>query len=345
MQTMADLLKKTPDLHTNLKRGDVVEGTVVAVRDKYALIDVGTKSEGVLPSAEFKGQELLPHQKLWVYITIPEDREGQTILSLQKAAISKAWETIALALEKEGSLEVEVTGHNKGGLVVKILDLAGFIPFSHMINPPDLLWERPQLQSFLDKMRSTKMKVKVLELNEGDNRIILSEKEAGEDERLAQKQQALASFKIGDVSEAEIISILPYGLKVSVNGAEGLIPLEEIAWEQKEGILSDFSSGEKILAKVIEVDPNNHKLRLSLRQITKDPWDDLVEGLKKDKALEAEVVRVASFGVYVKVLGLEGMLALSEFGGEADVKIGERLRVKVASVDKNSHRLDLKLTT
>lgn len=342
--SMADLLKKTMVFRPALNKGDVIEGTVVSVKDKYALIDIGSKSEGILPLAEFKDQKLEPNEKIWVYVSIPEDKDGQTILSLQKAAVSKAWEGLSEALDKGKILEAEVTGHNKGGLTVKVLGLSGFIPFSQMINPPDLSWERPQFQSFVDKLRGTMLKTKIVELDEGDNRIILSERQGQEEELLAQKREELANLNVNETQEAEVISVLPYGLKVKVvSGLEGLVPVEEISWEQKEGLLTQFSAGQKIMAKIIEVDPKNSKLRLSLRQMGQDPWEDLALSLKEGKTLEADVAKIASFGVYVKVLGIEGMLPLSEFDENADIRIGEKLKVKVSAIDKSNHRLDLKL--
>lgn len=343
MQTMTDLLKKVDNLRLSFNQGDVIEGEVVAIKDKYALLDIGAKSEGILPSFELKGQPLELKQKLWVYVVTPEDKEGQILLSLQKAQVFKAWEELAKAEEKETNLEAQITGHNKGGITANILGLGGFVPFSHLINPPDPEWERPQFQSYVDKMRGTTIKVKVLELSEAENRIILSERGALEEKLLIQKQEALGKIKLGDVLEAEILSVLPYGLKVSASGTEGLIPSEEVAWETKAGILNDFSVFQKVKAKVIEVDVENNRLRLSLRQITKDPWDNLWDLFKKDQALEAEVSRVTSFGVYVKLQGIEGMLPLSEFGENADIKIGQNLNVLVMTIDKEAKRLELKL--
>lgn len=342
-QTMSDLLKKVDNLRLSFNQGDVIEGEVVAIKDKYALLDIGAKSEGILPSYELKGQPLELKQKLWVYVVTPEDKEGQILLSLQKAQVFKAWEELAKAEEKETNLEAQITGHNKGGITANILGLSGFVPFSHLINPPDPEWERPQFQSYVDKMRGTTIKVKVLELSEAENRIILSERGALEEKLLIQKQEALGKIKLGDVLEAEILSVLPYGLKVSASGTEGLIPSEEVAWEGKAGILNDFSVSQKVKAKVIEVDVENNRLRLSLRQITKDPWDNLADLFKKDQALEAEVSRVTSFGVYVKLQGIEGMLPLSEFGENADIEIGQKLNVLVITIDKAAKRLELKL--
>lgn len=341
--SMAELLKKNSDLRFTFNRGDVVEGKIVAVKDKYALIDIGAKSEGVLPASEFKDREMEIGKNIWVFVVTPEDREGQILLSLKKAAVSKAWEDLALALKDNTSLEVVVSGHNKGGLIVNIFGLLGFIPFSHLIHAPDAAWERPQMQSFLDRMRGQNMKVQVIELNESDDRIILSEKKAEEEEIVAKKQEALISIKNDQVLEVEIIAILPYGLKVAGLGAEGLIPTEEAAWEQKEGLLSSFSVGQKLTAKVIEVDSNSGRLRLSLKQTTVDPWEELAQKIKKENKLSAEISKVTSFGVFVKVSGLEGMLPLSEFSDDVDIKIGGKLEVKVSSIDKANKRLDLKL--
>lgn len=344
-QTMTDLLKKAENLRLSFNQGDVIEGEVVSIKDKYALLDIGAKSEGILPSFELKGQPPQLGQKLWVFVVTPEDREGQILLSLQKAQIFKAWGKLAEALEKEENLEAEIYGHNKGGITVNLLGLVGFVPFSQMINPPDQQWDRPQFQSFVDKLRGTTIKVKVLELNEGENRIILSERGALEDELLVEKQQALANIRVEDTLEAEVLGILPYGLKVSIGESEGLIPLEEVSWELKDGILNDFIVGQKVLAKVIEVNIENNKLRLSLRQITEDPWERLQSLSKKDKPSEVKVSRVTSFGVYVKLEGVEGMLPLSEFSENADIKIGQNLNVLVTAVDKTAKRLELKLAS
>jgi len=161
--TMEDLLSKkgSPSIRL-LNRGDVVKGEILSLTEREALVDVGSKAEGIIPQRELKGHSLKVGDHVFVYVLTSEDRRGQILLSLNRAQAARAWIDLAEAMEKGRSLEVTVTGHNKGGLAVDAMGLEGFIPFSHLETAPDLSQDRADLQSQLDRMRGEVLKVQVI---------------------------------------------------------------------------------------------------------------------------------------------------------------------------------------
>lgn len=344
-QTFAELFKNQ-SRPRRFARGDLVEGTVMMVSEKEALVDIGGKSEVILPVGEFADRPPSLDETVWVYILSAEDREGQILASLKKAEYTRAWLKLAEAQSQNQIVEFKVTGHNKGGLTGEVFSVSAFVPFSHLETAPDSTWERPVLQSFLDKLRGQTLKTMVLELSEEQNRVVLSETRALEEEALRQKMEELKKIKIGDLLEAEVSAILPYGLQVKISPQiQGLVPLEELAFEVSPELLLNFQIGQKVSARVIGVDESLVRVKLSLKQTQKDPWKETSRKFKKGIKTAGTIVRITSFGVFVKLEeGIEGMLPLSELPKTTDFKLGEKLEVEVASFDEAKRLVGLKLS-
>lgn len=346
--SMKDLLATSDFLFQSLHRGDVVEGKILGVTDKEALVDVGAKAEGILPQKEIKDLDIKAGDRLLVYVLTPEDKEGQILLSIKKAQGARAWLELENAAEAGKVLSAEVAGHNKGGLIVTVQGVQAFIPFSHLLCGPDPSLPRPELQSALDKMRGTKVSVKVIELNREKDRIILSEREVIEEMELVKKTEKLEKFKLHQKVAGVITGVMPYGLEVDVDGVTALVPQDEISWEEKAGQLAEFSVGQKISAKVLQVEKTIGKLTLSIKGLTADPWDELVRKFKPKDKVRGEISKITSFGVFVKISdsaerdGVEGLVPLSLLPKEkTNIKIGEKLNVVVKAVDRENRRLEL----
>ncbi|MBM4401923.1 MAG: 30S ribosomal protein S1 [Candidatus Cloacimonetes bacterium] len=341
--SMQDLLASSDFLFQSLHRGDVVEGKILSVTDKEALVDVGAKAEGILPQREIKDLNLKVGDRLLVYVLTPEDKEGQILLSIKRAQGARAWLELEKASQTGKILSAEITGHNKGGLIVMMQGVQAFIPFSHLVSAPDPNLPRPELQSALDKMRGMKLSVKVIELNREKDRIILSERDAVEERELARKVEELEKFKPGQKVNGVITAVMPYGLEVDVNGVAALIPQDEISWEEKTGQLAEFSVGQEVSAEVLQLKKTIGRLTLSIKKLIPDPWEELVRKFKPGKKVKGEITKITSFGVFVKVAKeIEGLLPLSALSeGKTDVKVGDKLDVAVKAIDKENRRLEL----
>lgn len=356
--TMEELLNTSGLSFQILHRGDVVQGKVLSITEKEALIDVGAKAEGILPQREIKDLNLKPGDELLVYILTPEDREGQILLSVKRAESAKSWLALQKAADNNETLMVQVIGHNKGGLIVEISGVQAFVPFSHLTSSPDSNLPRPELQSALDKMRGEELSVKVIELNREKDRIILSEREAFEQEKLLKRAKKLERFNVGQKVKGEVTSVMPYGLVIKVtdpplaDGVEALVSQDELFWEEKTGQLASFQVGQKITAKVLEVDEAGGKLKLSMKRLTSDPWEKLAKKFKPKDKVKGEISKITSFGVFVKVAdlpsatggadGVEGLLPLTALPKDkTDIKVGDNLNVVVKAIDKENRRLEL----
>lgn len=343
---MEDLLPSDSLSIQQLNRGDVVEGTILTVTPREALVDIGAKAEGIIPQRELKGYALSPGDEIFAYVLTTEDRRGQTLLSLRRAESVKAWLDLEKALSEGSTVTATITGHNKGGLAVDVLGLEGFVPFSHADSAPDLQQERAELQSQLDKMRGEEIEVRVIELDREQNRIILSETEALAKEEFEKQRGVLEGLAEGDAITTLVSAVLPYGIMVDVHGVDGLVPQEELSWEDEapEEILAEFEVGQEVTAKITELEPKAGRLRLSLKQVTQDPWQRLAEEHQEGDEIEGEVSRLTSYGLFVTVgEDVEGMIALSKLPEEQELGVGDTITVVIRKLDVPAHQLELGL--
>lgn len=343
--TMEELLSEVKLPSQSLRRGDVIEGKVVAVSEDEALIDIGAKSEGILRIGEFKDRSLTVGDKILVYVLTPEDKEGQIRLSLKKAKTAKAWLDLEEAAQEGTILEALISGHNKGGLTVDILDLKGFIPFSQLENLPDLSLPRPELQSQLDRLRGNLIKAVCLEADPTQDRIILSERLALQAQEVEEKRQALVKVSLGQELKGKVVNIFPYGLGIEAEGVGGLVETSEIAWEAPEEVLTTINLGDEVSVKVIFLDEATGKVKFSIKQTKKDPWREKVSKLKVDSKVKGEVTKISSLGITLLVeKGVEGILSLSEIPSDLqEVKIGEAMEAVIGEIDQENRRLILKM--
>lgn len=327
-----------------LKRGDVIKGTIIEIINEEALVDLGTKAEGILPKAEVKNQDLSPGQEVFVYVLTPESRRGQVIVSLSKAEAAKAWIDLNKFKETNKTFSVEVLGHNKGGLIVDVSGLRGFLPFSHLEHGPESETDRAELQSALDKMRDMKLEVKLIELDREQNRIIVSERSAQEDAAIEKQEEILRSVKKGDIFVVVVKDVMPYGVVVEYKGVEGLIEEEDLSWDPKVGLM-DFSQGQELQAKVVEVNAKNGGIRLSIKEVAKDPWLKAKEFSSKNKPIKGTIRKITSFGIYIELeKGVEGLLPLTDLPEDKKaLTVGDTISVVIDKLDEEKRQINLVL--
>lgn len=341
-KTMEELLAKDFNLPT-LHRGDVVKGIVLHITDQEALVDLGTKSEGILPKNEFKDKELSIGDEVYVYVLTPESRKrGQVILSMSKAEAAKAWMDLRRHEANDETFNVDVVGHNKGGLIVDVYGLRGFIPFSHLEYGPDQKLPRPELQSTLDRMRGMSLEVKLLEMSEEDDRIIVSERLAREEVEQQKREELLENIKVGDIVPVEVKNIMPYGLVVDFTGVEGLVSESELSWDTQVNLMS-FNVGDKANARIIDMDEESGDVRFSFKQVAEDPWEKIQKEVKESDTVQGVVKKITSFGLYIEIAdGIEGLLPLTKLPEDKqEMVVGEKITVIVEKLNHEKRQIDL----
>jgi len=340
---MQNLLQKDGIQFVRVKRGDVVEGTVVSVSAREALVDLGSKAEGILPFSEVDDLSCLkPGAKILVYVITPEDRRGQLLLSVQRARIINAWAQLEESLTQNQILEAKIKGFNKGGCLVDILGLQGFLPFSLLMSGIDSEDNGEHYQKNLERLKGQTVQVKVVELDPQQRRIIVSERDAFRVARAAEISQLVEKLKVGDLLSVQVKEVLPFGLLVDYQGVEALVPQEELSWQEDDNSLFNFHPGQDLEVKVIELPTDGGgQIKLSLRQVSDDPWLKLKASFDEGREIRGRIKKITSFGLVIEISpGVETLLPLS-IAKEREVNLGDELELKIKTLDLASRRLEV----
>jgi small subunit ribosomal protein S1 len=355
-ENMEDLLEAEALGHPQLRRGEIIEGVVVGTDRDGILVDIGAKSEGVIPPHEM--QSLRPEgaaaletgDKVLVSVLQPETLEGQIIVSLDRARGEKGWRLLQQYYEEGTTFEGEVTGFNKGGLLVDVEGVHAFVPLSQLAGtrfarPSDESGEKG-LASWVGKT----LRIKVIEINRRRNRVILSERAAMQEWRAQQKDRLLAELREGEIQRGKITSIREFGIFVDLGGADGLVHLSELSWDRGKSPDEMFQVGEEVDVYILKVDQENKKIALSLRRAQPEQWEGLIDKYEVGQIVTGQVTKLAPFGAFARVEGpLEGLIHISELVDrrvahpQEVVKEGETLPLKIVRIERHRHRLGLSL--
>ncbi len=346
---MDKLMAKAGTALVTPKRGQQVEGSVTFVSRKMVLVDIGAKTEGLVADAEAKEaadiiETLKVGDKISVFIKHPENDQGQILLSLRKAVEEGRWSVFKKWMDEDK--EVEVTGLevNKGGMVVKIGEIRGFVPASqfgekHLGN--------------MDELLNKTFKAKVIEVDKAQNRLIFSEKLVSDAEGLAKKDEALADVTAGTRLVGTVSGIMPFGVFVTVNvpvkakagevaKVEGLVHISEISWEKVDDPNTMFKVGQEVEVMVIGIEKEAGKLNLSIKQLSGDPWSDIETKYAVGTKHQGKVVRIAPYGVFVNFgKGIDGLIHVSKQPQGKEFAVGETVDVYVEMLDAKSRRMSL----
>jgi ribosomal protein S1 len=345
-KTMEELMASY-DLKTP-KKGETMTGKVTEKTRKSLVVDIGGKTEGLVLDKEFEAareyiDQLEIGDEVEAYVISSENDRGQILLSLKKAAVDTKWDEFTQAMEKDQVVAVKGLEVNKGGLIVAVDGIRGFIPSSqfgkeHMGN--------------IAKLKGRKIDVKVIEVDREKNRLIFSEKHVSEANEIAQRDQALSQVKVGEVYEGVVSGIMHFGLFVTVEvpltegtgHVEGLVHISEISWEKVADPHDHHKVGEKLKVKVLGVDSDAGKLNLSIKQLSNDPWTDIADRYPAGTTVTGKVSRVAPFGVFVHVEpGVDGLIHTSKLSPDQFFEPGDELTVIVESVDPAQRRMSLSI--
>jgi small subunit ribosomal protein S1 len=330
-----------------IKEGEVVHGTVVRVDKDEVLVDIGYKSEGVIPVAELSirrsinpADEVTIGDEIDALVLTKEDAEGRLILSKKRARFELAWKRIETAAESGEPVTGRVIEVVKGGLILD-LGVRGFLPAS--------LVDIRRVQD-LDEFLGQDLRAKVIELNRSRNNVVLSRRAVLEEERKEQRQQILDRLQPGDVVEGQISNIVDFGAFVDLDGMDGLIHISELSWSHVNHPSELLEIGQTVKVKVLDIDRERQRISLGLKQTQSDPWQQVVEQYSEGDVAEGKVTKVVTFGAFVEILpGVEGLVHISELAQHhvenprEVVSQGQQVRVQILEIDGERRRLSLSM--
>jgi small subunit ribosomal protein S1 len=331
-----------------LEAGDVVEGVVSSVKKHEVWIDLGAKGVGVVMRREIgHGQQLEMGQSITVSVIDPELDEGHALLSMKRAAKDRGWDELKRIFDEQEIVEVTPYDANRGGLLVELESVRGFLPVSQLAAghyPRVSGADKDEILQKLNALVGKPIRVRVLDVSRKDNKLIFSEKEAVKDDM----QARFAELKVGDVVEGVVTGVIDFGAFVNVQGIEGLIHISEISWERVEDPRDYVKVGENVKAKIIAIDKD--RLSLSLKQMTEDPWLKEVKAFNKGDIVEGKITRITPFGAFVQVTpAIEALVHISELSDvhvedpSTLVKLGETKKFRIIAIDPEAHKLSLSL--
>jgi len=338
----------------SLRRGEVVEGTIIAVNRDGVIVDIGAKSEGVIPASEMHSlgadplKQVALGEKVVAYVVQPETSEGDVLLSLDRARGERGWRTLQQRFDDGESFEGEVSGFNKGGLLVNIEGVASFVPLSQLVSlRPD---RSDESNSSLAQAVGQSLRLKVIELNRRRNRVILSERGALQEWRSQQKERLLEELEEGEVRKGRVSSIRSFGIFVDLGGADGLVHLSEISWDRAKAPEELFKVGDEVDTFVMKVDAEKKKIALSIRRAQPAHWDGIVDRYQVGEVVPGVVTKLATFGAFARIEGpVEGLIHVSELvdrriaHAQEVVREGDILPLKIIRIERDRHRLGLSL--
>ena len=338
------------------KQGEIRTGVIASITDNEILVSVGTKSEGVISGKE-KDQipsetlaTLMVGQEIPVYVLNPEDQNGNLVLSYMRAREEQDWQAVEDLLKSGKVYEAKIIGYNKGGLIVPIGTLRGFVPASQVsvMRRPDA--NADTVDARWSKMVGESINVIVIEVDRQRHRLILSERSALQETRETIKDRLLDELKEGDIRTGRVTSLADFGAFVNIDGADGLVHLSEISWERIDHPSEVLKVGQEVRVKIIAVDQDRKRIGLSIRQLQPDPWMVKASSLREGQLVEGTITHLTKFGAFARLSGdMEGGVHISELSEQRInhpkevVKEGDVVTLRVIKIDPERRRIGLSL--
>ncbi len=352
---MGELLEEAERSHRQIHRGDVVEGIVVRVDHDEALVDIGAKSEAIIPIREVPhGRGETPQfpevgEEILAYVIQAEDAEGRAVLSLSKAQAERGWRDLQKQFESGQTLEGAVVEHNKGGLIVSVSGVRGFLPLSQIVDLRRGSAEE-SVEDRLAAMKGRQVLVKIIEMNRRRNRLILSERAALQERRARDKERLLSELQPGETRTGLVTSVTDFGAFVDIGGADGLIHLSELSWSPVAHPSQVLKVGQEVEVYVVGVDRDTKKIALSLKRLQGEPWSRISEKYQIGQEVSGRITKLATFGAFAEIeSGVEGLIHISELSAERVthprqvVREGDVVQAKIIRMDPARRRLGLSL--
>ena len=351
-----DLLVTEDPLPFN--RGDVIDGVVTKTLPTAIHFDLGDGNEGIVPGRELELMtgKMLEALKVGaeakVYVVNPRNHRGKTILSVNHAMEEMDWQEAEQYHASKDNYDAKIGGYNKGGLIVRFGRLRGFVPQSQIGETRSRQMSGETPEERYGPMVNEPISVKVMEVDRGRNRLILSERAAMREVRQAQKDELISELKVGEVREGRVVSLESFGAFVDIGGAEGLVHITELAWGHLTHPRQAVKVGETIEVEVISIDPAESRIGLSRKRCIGDPWDEIATAYQRGQLVEGEVTKLAKFGAFAKLVDnpeVEGLIHISELSDNRVqhpkdvVQRGDKLSLRIVKIDVKERRLGLSL--
>ncbi|HNY18683.1 MAG TPA: S1 RNA-binding domain-containing protein [Flexilinea sp.] len=336
------------------QQGEIRQGVIASITPDQILVNVGTKSEGIISGKELEAiskserDSLNVDQKIAVYILDPEDSNGNLVLSYTRAREEESWKRAEQLLNSKEPFETKIVGYNKGGLIVELGSLRGFIPASQisLSRRVDVSGETPEQR--WGKMVNQPIKVSVIEVDRERRRLICSERAASTETRESLKEHVIESLKEGDIRTGRVASLADFGAFINISGADGLVHLSEISWDHIKHPSEVLQVGQEVKVKVISIDKEKKRIGLSIRQTQEDPWAERVAKYQVGQLVEGTITRLTKFGAFAKLDdNIEGLIHISEISekridhAKEVLHEGEKITLRVIKIDPANHRIGL----
>lgn len=340
----------------SIRRGEIVEGVVVSSGRDGLMVDVGLKSEGIVPATEMQSVNQRDSESVKVgdtvvlYVLQTENADGQAVLSVDRARSERGWRTLQRLFEAEDVLEADIVDSNRGGLIAVVESVRGFVPSSQVVeirgdDPDDVT------DAKLREMVGRRLRVKVIEVNRRRNRLILSERAAMQEWRSEQKERLLQELEPGQKRRGRVTSLCSFGAFVDLGGADGLVHLSELSWERIDHPKQVLDVGDEVDVFVLNVDHASRKIALSLRRAQPEPWSGIEAKYEPGQLVTGEVTKLASFGAFARIEdGIEGLIHISELDEERRithprevVREGDILTLRIVRIEPERRRLGLSI--
>jgi small subunit ribosomal protein S1 len=336
--------------------GEIRTGHIVETRGSDILVDIGAKSEGIIPSSELDDlgkeirEQLALGEEIDVYIVNPEDHEGNVIVSYAKAAENADWNRAEALLEAGDTHRCRIVGFNRGGLLVQFATLRGFMPKSQ-ISSDRQLGRSPSPQQLQDLIGEPTM-VKVIEADRERGRLVLSERAANDQKRNERKRELFSELSVGDVLEGRVVNLTDFGAFVDLGGAAGLVHLSEISWRHIDKPSDVLKPGQEVKVAVMAVDLKRNRITLSMKQLETNPWERIDDIYQVGQLVDVTVTQLANYGAFARInddYRFDGLVHISELSDghirtpDEVVKKGDELTARIIRIDSDAKQIGLSI--
>ena len=340
-ESKEQIAKEYDQTLSNIQPGEVMEGTVTAVDKREVLVNIGFKSEGVIPSSEFRyNQDLQVGDKVEVYVESAEDKKGQLVLSHKKARQLRSWDRVNEALEKDEIIKGYIKCRTKGGMIVDVFGIEAFLPGSQIDVKPIRDYD-----IYVDKT----MEFKVVKIIQQFRNVVVSHKALIEAELEQQKKDIIGKLEKGQILEGTVKNITSYGVFIDLGGVDGLIHITDLSWGRVNHPEEIVQLDQKLNVVILDFDDAKKRIALGLKQLTPHPWDALASELKVGDKVKGKVVVMADYGAFVEIAaGVEGLIHVSEMSwsqhlrsAQDFMKVGDEVEAVILTLDRDDHKMSL----
>ncbi|MEE4193591.1 MAG: S1 RNA-binding domain-containing protein [Anaerolineae bacterium] len=356
IESMEALLEEAGNDFDLPVRGEIRKGTIASISNDQILISIGAKSEGVIGSREMESlskevkDAFEVGQEINVYVVNPEDRHGNLLLSYSRAREASSWDKVEELEKNKETSTSKISGYNKGGLLVNIEGLNGFVPASQLALSRRMNISGDTPEERWSETVGEEITVRVIEVDRNRRRLILSERAASNETRESLKEMVIDSLEIGETYHGRVTSLASFGAFVNINGADGLVHLSEISWDRINDPSEVLSVGQEVDVKVISIVKEKKRIGLSIRQLLEDPWVEKAKTFEVGQMVKCKITRLTSFGAFAEIEpGFEGLVHISELSEQRVehpkelLHEGDEVNLRIIKIEPEEHRIGLSL--